>query len=72
MIARRITQPPFSALLSGSSDRMSEPTHFDLLTIGDGVAGPRTAVLEAGTDAGYLMLTALAGLAEFERWDAGR
>jgi hypothetical protein len=25
-------------------------------------------VLEAGTDAGYLMLTMLGGLTEFERW----
>jgi hypothetical protein len=29
-------------------------------------------VLEAGTDAGYLMLTMRGDLAEFERWDAGR
>jgi hypothetical protein len=29
-------------------------------------------VLEAGTDAGYLMLTMLGGLGEFERWYAGR
>jgi len=27
-------------------------------------------VLEAGTDASYLMLTVLGGLTEFERWDA--
>jgi len=29
-------------------------------------------VLEAATDASYLMLTMLGGLAEFERWAAGR
>jgi DNA invertase Pin-like site-specific DNA recombinase len=46
---------------------MNEPTHFDLVTIGGGFAGPYTAVLEAGTDASYLMLTVLGGLAEFER-----
>ena len=67
MIPCRITQPPFCALLSGSRDRMSEPTHFDLVTIGDDFAGPRAAVLEAGTEASCLMLTALDGVAEFER-----
>ena len=46
---------------------MNEPTHFDLVTIGGGFAGPCTAVLEAGTDASYLVLTALDGLAECER-----
>jgi DNA invertase Pin-like site-specific DNA recombinase len=46
---------------------MNEPTHFDLLTIGGGFAGPFTAVLEAGTDASYLMLAMPGGLAEFER-----
>ena len=46
---------------------MNEPTHFDLVTIGSGFAGPCTAVLEAGTDVSYLMLTVLGGLAEFER-----
>jgi DNA invertase Pin-like site-specific DNA recombinase len=46
---------------------MNEPTHFDLVTIGGGFAGPCTAVLEAGTDASYVMLTVLGGLAEFER-----
>jgi DNA invertase Pin-like site-specific DNA recombinase len=46
---------------------MNEPTHFDLVTIGGGFARSCTAVLEAGTDASYLMLTALGGLAEFER-----
>ena len=46
---------------------MNEPTHFDLVTIGGGFGGPCTAVLEAGTDASYLMLTVLGGLAEFER-----
>jgi hypothetical protein len=67
MIPRRVTQPPFCALPSGSRDRMNEPTHFDLVTIGGGFAGSCTAVLEAGTDASYLMLTVLGGLAEFER-----
>ena len=33
---------------------------------------PCTAVLEASTDASYLMLTVLGDLTEFERWDAGR
>ena len=47
---------------------MNEPTHFDVVTIGGGFSGPYTAVLEAGTDAGYLMLTMLGGLTEFERW----
>ena len=46
---------------------MNEPTHFDVVTIGGGFGGPCTAVLEAGTDASYLMLTVLSGLAEFER-----
>jgi DNA invertase Pin-like site-specific DNA recombinase len=46
---------------------MNEPTHFDLVTIGGGFAGPCTAVLEAGTDASYLMLTVPGGLREFER-----
>jgi hypothetical protein len=68
MIPRRIMQPPFCALPSGSSDQTNEPTHFDLVTIGGGgFGGSCTAVLEAGTDASYLMLTALDGLAEFER-----
>jgi LDH2 family malate/lactate/ureidoglycolate dehydrogenase len=38
MIPCRITQPPFCALLSGSRDPMSEPTHFDLVRIGGGFA----------------------------------
>ena len=46
---------------------MNEPTHFDVVTIGGGFSGPCTAVLEAGTDVSYLMLTVLGGLAEFER-----
>jgi DNA invertase Pin-like site-specific DNA recombinase len=46
---------------------MNEPTHFDLVTIGGGFAVPCTGVLEAGTHASCLMLTALDGLAEFER-----
>jgi hypothetical protein len=46
---------------------MSEPTHFDLVRIGGGFAEPCTAVLEAGTDASYLMRTVLGDLAEFER-----
>jgi hypothetical protein len=33
---------------------------------------PCNAVLEAGTDASYLMLTLPGGLTEFDRWDAGR
>jgi DNA invertase Pin-like site-specific DNA recombinase len=46
---------------------MNEPTDFELVTTGGGLAGPGTAVLEAGTDASYLMFTVLGGLAEFER-----
>src|SRR5262245_57060474 len=51
---------------------MNEPTHFDLVTIGAGFAGLcaavraaelglRTAVLEAGTDEGYLCSSRWAG-----------
>ena len=46
---------------------MSEPTHFDLMRIGGGFAEPCTAVLEAGTDASYLMRTLLGDLTEIER-----
>jgi len=38
-----------------------------MVAIGRGFAGPCTAVLEAGTDASYLMLTVLGGVAELER-----
>jgi DNA invertase Pin-like site-specific DNA recombinase len=46
---------------------MNERTHFDLRDGRGGIAGPCTAVLEAGTDASYPMLTVLGGIAEFER-----
>jgi DNA invertase Pin-like site-specific DNA recombinase len=45
---------------------MNEPTHYDVVMIGGGFAGPCTAVLEAGTDASCLMITVLGGGAEFE------
>jgi hypothetical protein len=48
----------FAVGIKGSDERA---THFDVVTIGGGFAGPCTAVLEAGTDASYLMLTVLGG-----------
>ena len=65
MIARR----PATAFLRfavGSRDRMNEPTHFDLVTIGGGFADhARQCSKPAPTSC--LMLTVLGGLAEFER-----
>jgi DNA invertase Pin-like site-specific DNA recombinase len=67
MILCRITQAPFCALLSGSRDRISEPRNFDPVTIGCGFADHALQCSKPGTDASYLVLTALGGLAEFER-----
>src|ERR1700740_897175 len=67
MILCRITQAPFCALLSGSRDRISEPRNFDPVTIGCGFADHALQCSKPGTDASYRVLTALGGLAEFER-----
>ena len=66
MIARR----PATAFLRfavGTRDRMNESTHFDPVTIGCGFADHALQCSKPGTDASYLVLTALGGLAEFER-----
>ena len=56
MIPCRVTQAPFCALLSGSRDRISEPTNFDLVTIGGGFADHALRCSKQH-DASYLMLT---------------
>ena len=66
MIPRRHATA-FCALPMELTDRMNEPTHFDLVTTGCGFADHALQCSKPGTDASYLVLTALGGLAEFER-----
>jgi hypothetical protein len=71
MIARRHATP-FCAFAVGIKESDERANAFrpddDRWQLG----GPCAAVLEAATDASYLMLTMLGGLAEFERWATGR